>query len=390
VPFIHFFDGFRTSHEVSKICELSDDDIRAVIDEADIASFRARGLTPDRPTLRGTAQNPDVFFQGREAVNCYYDALPAIVQSTMDRLAVATGRKYQLFDYYGHPEAERVVILMGSGAETVSTTVDALVHAGEKVGVLAVRLFQPFHIKSFVSMLPASVKSIGVLDRTKEPGSIGEPLYMTVLGALAEGRLSLAHTPRVVGGRYGLGSKEFTPGMAKAVFDNLKDWDARNHFTIGIKDDVTHTSLDYDETYDIEPADVRRCVFVGLGADGTVGANKNSIKIIGEETSHYAQGYFVYDSNKSGSMTVSHLRFDPRLATATETESGMKLDSGPPQPGLEQFMANEARFGILKNLSPHRAKTLLASAEAPIHKRYSWYERMTVKSVPAESNLPKN
>ncbi len=312
VPFIHFFDGFRTSHEVSKIAELSDADIRAVIDEADIASFRKRGLTPDRPSMRGTAQNPDVFFQGREAVNRYYEALPSIVQNTMDCLAAATGRQYRLFDYHGHPEAERVVIIMGSGVETVSTTVDALLAAGEKVGVLAVRLFHPFHIKSFVNALPARVKSIAVLDRTKEPGSMGEPLYLNVVGGLVEGRSSLAGLPRVVGGRYGLGSKEFTPGMAKAVFDNLKDGDTRNHFTIGINDDVTHTSLAYDETFDIEPPEVRRCVFVGLGADGTVGANKNSIKIIGDETSHYAQGYFVYDSKKSGSMTVSHLRFGPR------------------------------------------------------------------------------
>ena len=311
VPFIHFFDGFRTSHEISKIDAISDEVISAVIDEADIKSFRDRGLTPDRPSLRGTAQNPDVYFQGREAVNRFYDSLPAIVQATMDRLAQVTGRQYRLFDYHGHAEAERVVILMGSGVETVSETVDDLVAKGEKVGVLAVRLFQPFHIKSFIGMLPPSVQSIAVLDRTKEPGAIGEPLYLSVLGALSEARSSLAKTPRVVGGRFGLGSKEFTPGMAKAVLDNIKDWDAKNHFTVGIKDDVTHTSLDYDETYDIESAEVKRCIFVGLGADGTVGANKNSIKIIGEETSHYAQGYFVYDSKKSGSMTVSHLRFGP-------------------------------------------------------------------------------
>ncbi len=312
VPFIHFFDGFRTSHEVSKIATLPDDTLRALIDEKDITSFRARALTPDRPTIRGTAQNPDVYFQGRESVNRYYDALPAIVQDLMTRFGELTGRSYRLFDYYGHPEAERVVIAMGSGIETVRETVEWMVARGEKVGALAVRLFQPFHIKSFVTALPATVKALAVLDRTKEPGSLGEPLYLSVIGALAEGRSPLAGSPRVVGGRYGLGSKEFTPGMAKAVFDNLAAWDTRNHFTIGINDDVTGTSLNYDPDFDIEAADVRRCVFVGLGADGTVGANKNSIKIIGEQTPNYAQGYFVYDSKKSGSMTVSHLRFGPR------------------------------------------------------------------------------
>ncbi|HEY0943621.1 MAG TPA: pyruvate:ferredoxin (flavodoxin) oxidoreductase [Opitutaceae bacterium] len=312
LPFIHYFDGFRTSHEVSKISTLSDDDLRAVIDEADIAAFRARALTPDKPTLRGTAQNPDVYFQGRESVNRFYDALPGIVQATMDKFASVTGRKYHLYDYHGHPEAERVVVLMGSGVETVSETVDWLVAKGEKVGVLSVRLFLPFHVKSFVSALPKSVKAIAVLDRTKEPGSIGEPLYLNVIAALVEGRSPIAGSPRVVGGRYGLGSKEFTPGMVRAVYENLAGWEPRNHFTIGINDDVTGTSLAYDADFDIEPADVRRCVFVGLGADGTVGANKNSIKIIGEQTPNYAQGYFVYDSKKSGSVTTSHLRFGPR------------------------------------------------------------------------------
>ena len=316
VPFIHFFDGFRTSHEVSKLSLLTDKDLRAVIDEKDLASFRARAMTPDRPTLRGTAQNPDVYFQGREAVNRFYSSLPEVVQDVMDKFAAVTGRSYHLFDYHGHPEAERVVVAMGSSVETAIETVDWLVARGEKVGVVAVRLFQPFHVKSFLAALPATVKALAVLDRTKEPGSIGEPLYLNVLAALAEGRSALAGSPRVIGGRYGLGSKEFTPGMARAVFDHLGGWEPRNHFTVGILDDVTGTSLAYDHDFDLEAADVRRCVFVGLGADGTVGANKNSIKIIGEQTDNFAQGYFVYDSKKSGSMTTSHLRFGPRPVRA--------------------------------------------------------------------------
>jgi len=312
LPFIHFFDGFRTSHEIGKIEVLADEVLRAVVDEADLAAFRARALTPDRPTLRGTAQNPDVYFQGREAVNRHYLALPGIVQATMDRFAAETGRAYHLFDYHGHPEAERVIIAMGSAVETVAETVDWLVARGEKVGVLAVRLFLPFDLTAFGAALPKSVKALAVLDRTKEPGSLGEPLYLNVVAALAENRSALAGSPRVVGGRYGLGSKEFTPGMVRAVFDHLAAPQPRNHFTVGIVDDVTGTSLPYDAEFDLEADDVRRCVFVGLGADGTVGANKNSIKIIGEQTPHYAQGYFVYDSKKSGSMTISHLRFGPR------------------------------------------------------------------------------
>jgi pyruvate-ferredoxin/flavodoxin oxidoreductase len=312
IPFIHFFDGFRTSHEVSKLSLLTDDELRNVIDEHDIAEFRARALTPDKPTIRGTAQNPDVYFQGREAANRLYDALPAIVQSTMDRFAAVTGRHYHLFDYHGHPEAERVIVAMGSSIETISETVDWLAAKGEKVGVIAVRLFLPFHVKSFLAALPKTVKAIGVLDRTKEPGSIGEPLYLSVVTALAEGRSPIAGSARVVGGRYGLGSKEFTPGMVAAVFSHLNQWEPRNHFTVGILDDVTNTSLPFNPDFNLEASDVRRCVFVGLGADGTVGANKNSIKIIGEQTSNFAQGYFVYDSKKSGSTTISHLRFGPR------------------------------------------------------------------------------
>jgi len=312
LPFIHFFDGFRTSHEVSKLTLLSDEDLKLVIDEADIAAFRARAMTPDRPSLHGTAQNPDVYFQGRESVNRFYDALPGIVQAAMDRLAATCGRRYQLFEYHGHPEAERVIVAMGSSIDTIIETVDWLVAKGEKVGVVAVRLFLPFHVKSFLAALPKSVKAIAVLDRTKEPGSIGEPLYLNVLAALSEGRSPLAGSARVVGGRYGLGSKEFTPGMVRAAYKNLASWEPQNHFTLGILDDVTRTSLPYDADFDLEAEDVRRCVFVGLGADGTVGANKNSIKIIGEQTDNFAQGYFVYDSKKSGSVTTSHLRFGPR------------------------------------------------------------------------------
>ncbi len=312
IPFIHFFDGFRTSHEVSKLSVLSDDDLRAVIDEGDLAAFRSRAMTPDKPTLRGTAQNPDVYFQGREAVNGFYDALPKIVQATMDKFAAVTGRSYHLFDYHGHPQAERVIVAMGSSIETIVQTVDGMVAKGEKVGVIAVRLFLPFDVDSFLAALPKSVKAIAVLDRTKEPGSIGEPLYLSTIAALAKGRLPLASSSSVVGGRYGLGSKEFTPGMVKAVFEHIATKDPRNHFTVGITDDVTGTSLPFDADFDVDMTGVRQCVFVGLGADGTVGANKNSIKIIGEQTSNFAQGYFVYDSKKSGSMTTSHLRFGPK------------------------------------------------------------------------------
>ena len=312
VPFIHFFDGFRTSHEVSKLALLTDDEIRAVIDETDIAAFRARAMTPDRPTLRGTAQNPDVYFQGREAVNPFYTRLPGVVQELMDKFARVTGRSYRLFDYHGHPEADRVIVAMGSSVETIAATVDWANARGEKLGVIAVRLFLPFDLKAFFAALPRTTRALAVLDRTKEPGAIGEPLYLNILGALAEGRSPLAGSPRVVGGRYGLGSKEFTPGMVRAVFEELKQPEPRNHFTVGILDDVGGTSLPWDVEFDLEAAEVRRCVFVGLGADGTVGANKNSIKIIGEQTDNFAQGYFVYDSKKSGSMTTSHLRFGPR------------------------------------------------------------------------------
>jgi pyruvate-ferredoxin/flavodoxin oxidoreductase len=307
VPFIHFFDGFRTSHEVMKMQRLAEADLRAMIDEDLVRAHRARGLSPDQPFMRGTAQNPDVYFQAREAANPYYDACPGIVQETMDRFAAAVGRQYHLFDYVGHPEAERVVISMGSGAETVEQTVRALVDQGERVGAITVRLYRPFAADRLLVALPATVRHIAVLDRTKEPGSAGEPLYADVTVALAE----VGRAARVVGGRYGLSSKEFTPAMARAVFDNLAQPEPRNHFTVGITDDVTHTSLEVDPDFSVEERGTVRCLFYGLGSDGTVGANKNSIKIIGEDTPNYAQGYFVYDSKKSGSVTVSHLRFGP-------------------------------------------------------------------------------
>jgi len=315
VPFLHFFDGFRTSHEVDKIIELSDDDLREMMDDELIAAHRQRALTPDRPVIRGTAQNPDAFFQAREAINPFYDACAGIVEATMNRFAEITGRRYKLFDYEGHPEADRVVVLMGSGAETAQETVEWMNSRGEKVGVLKVRLYRPFSIEHFLNTLPPTVRKIAVLDRTKEPGALGEPLYLDVVAALREARQTgispLAEDPVVIGGRYGLSSKEFTAGMVKAVFDELDRAKPKLHFTVGIVDDVTHTSLEVDPEFDIEPDKVVRAVFFGLGADGTVGANKNSIKIIGEETPNWAQGYFVYDSKKAGAMTISHLRFGP-------------------------------------------------------------------------------
>ncbi|MBI3129056.1 MAG: pyruvate:ferredoxin (flavodoxin) oxidoreductase [Candidatus Tectomicrobia bacterium] len=316
IPFLHFFDGFRTSHEVSKIEVLPDDDLRSLIDEDLILAHRARALSPEHPVVRGTAQNPDVFFQGREASNRFYLACPGIVQKAMDRFRELTGRAYRLYDYHGAPDADRVIVLMGSGAETVHETVDHLLAQGEKVGVLKVRLFRPFDVRRFMEALPPTVRSVAVLDRTKEPGSGGEPLYLDAVNALEEARqggwsFESPRLPRIIGGRYGLSSKEFTPAMAKAVFEHLAQPDLKNHFTIGIEDDVTHTSLPFDADFSIEPESVYRAVFYGLGSDGTVGANKNSIKIIGEKTGNFAQGYFVYDSRKAGAITISHLRFGP-------------------------------------------------------------------------------
>jgi len=311
IPFIHFFDGFRTSHEVNKIEMLSEDDLRAMINMDRVLEHRQRALSPDHPVLRGTAQNPDVFFQSREAANAYYAACPEKVQATMDKFAQITGRAYHLFDYLGAPDAERVIVMMGSGAETAQETVQYMNAHGEKVGLLKVRLFRPFSVQDFLASLPATVKKIAVLDRTKESGSAGEPLYLDVVNALFERRAGTPVELKIVGGRYGLSSKEFTPAMVKGVYEQLASPEPKKHFTIGINDDVSHTSLVYDPEFSIEPESVVRAMFYGLGADGTVGANKNSIKIIGENTKNYAQGYFVYDSKKSGAMTVSHLRFGP-------------------------------------------------------------------------------
>ncbi len=316
IPFLHFFDGFRTSHEVNKIEQLTDDDLRELINEDLIAEHRARALSPDHPVLRGTAQNPDVYFQGRETVNPYYNRTPGIVQAAMDKFAGLTGRAYHLFDYAGAPDAERVLIVMTSGAETAEETANYLVKKGEKVGVITVRLYRPFSVEHLMQALPATTKTIAVLDRTKESGAAGEPLYQDVVTAvsegLAQGIAPFKSTPRMIGGRYGLSSKEFTPAMVKGIYDEMLKDQPKNHFTVGIIDDVTFTSLDYDPNFEIEDPEVVQSVFFGLGADGTVGANKNSIKIIGEETEYGAQGYFVYDSKKSGSVTISHLRFGPK------------------------------------------------------------------------------
>ena len=320
IPFLHFFDGFRTSHELSRIEVLSDENLRKLIRKEWLAAHRDRALTPDAPVLRGTAQNPDAFFQAREACNLFYEECPGLVQKTMVEFAAVTGREYRLFDYVGHPQAERVVVIMGSGAETVEETVMWLMKKGERVGVLKVRLYRPFSLPDFIRTLPRTTRQVAVLDRTKEPGAVGEPLYLDVVGALREGWNTGGADPdvepRVVGGRYGLSSKEFTPAMVKSVFDNLTESAPRKHFSVGIVDDVTHASLEWDRELDIEAEDVVRAVFYGLGSDGTVGANKNSIKIIGEATDRFVQGYFVYDSKKAGATTVSHLRFSPRPVRA--------------------------------------------------------------------------
>jgi len=321
IPFLHFFDGFRTSHEVNKIEMLNEDDMRTLINMDRVFEHRQRALSPDHPVIRGTAQNPDVFFQMRESANAFYDVCPDKVQAAMDKFAEVVGRKYKLFDYVGAPDAERVIVMMGSGAEAAEETVEALVARGEKVGLVKVRLYRPFSVKHLYESLPITVCSVAVLDRTKEAGAGGEPLYLDVVNAIQEGQRqgygSVKLWPIVIGGRYGLSSKEFTPAMVKAVYDNLTLGKPKEHFTVGIQDDLNHTSLDYDADYSTEPDSVVRAMFYGLGADGTVGANKNSIKIIGENTDNYAQGYFVYDSKKSGAMTVSHLRFGPQPIHST-------------------------------------------------------------------------
>ena len=316
IPFLHFFDGFRTSHEVNKIEMVSEDDMREMIGMDRVFEHRQRALSPDHPVLRGSAQNPDVFFQVRETINPYYDACPDKVQTVMNKFSEVTGRSYRLFDYVGAPDADRVLVMMGSGAEAAHETVEHLNARGEKLGLVKVRLYRPFSVKHLLEVLPTSVRQIAVLDRTKEAGAVGEPLYLDVVNALQEGIRQgygkLKTMPLVVGGRYGLSSKEFTPAMVKSVYDNLKLEQPKAHFTVGIQDDVTHTSLPYDAEFSTEPDAVVRAMFYGLGADGTVGANKNSIKIIGENTDNYGQGYFVYDSKKSGAVTVSHLRFGPQ------------------------------------------------------------------------------
>jgi pyruvate-ferredoxin/flavodoxin oxidoreductase len=361
VPVLHYFDGFRTSHEVAGIEELTDDDLRALLDEKAIAAHRERALTPDRPVLRGSAQNPDAFFQAREAGNRWYAACAGILQEEMDRFAKRVGRSYHLFDYVGHPEAERVIVLQGSGAETAHETVDYLVAKGEKVGIVKVRVFRPFDIPAFVKSLPRTVKSIAVLDRTKEPGAIGDPLYLDVVTGLVEAKAagvsSFAKEPLVVGGRYGLSSKEFTPAMVKSVFDEMAKPAPKNHFTVGIVDDVTHTSLKWDPDFDIEPDDVSRAIFYGLGADGTVGANKNSIKIIGEETENHAQGYFVYDSKKSGAITISHLRVSKRPIRSTYLVTKAKFVACHQEPFLD-------KIDVLETAAPG-ATVLLNVPHAP-------------------------
>jgi pyruvate-ferredoxin/flavodoxin oxidoreductase len=354
IPFIHFFDGFRTSHEIQKIELLEDRDLEAMIRQEWILAHRDRALTPDHPVLRGTAQNPDVYFQARETVNPYYESCIEIVQQAMDQFGELTGRHYHLFDYYGASDADRVIILMGSGCETAHETVDALLATGDKVGVLKVRLYRPWAADRLVAALPKTVKNIAVLDRTKEPGAGGEPLYLDVVTALNEAWEGAM--PKVVGGRYGLSSKEFTPAMVKAVFDNLAQPRPKNHFTVGILDDVSHTSLDYDPRFSTESDRVVRAMFYGLGADGTVGANKNSIKIIGEETDNYAQGYFVYDSKKSGSTTVSHLRFGPTPIRSTYLIEQANFV------GCHQWGFLE-RMDILKSAAP--GATLLINSPYP-------------------------
>ncbi|MHC1768971.1 MAG: pyruvate:ferredoxin (flavodoxin) oxidoreductase [Verrucomicrobiia bacterium] len=372
IPFVHFFDGFRTSHEVQKIELLSDDDLRALISDQLIAAHRARAMSPDRPVLRGTAQNPDAFFQGREAVNPFYAACPDITQQVMDEFAKQVGRSYRLFDYVGAPDAERVVVLMGSGCETAHETIDHLLARGEKVGVVKVRLYRPFDSKRFVEVLPATVKSIAVLDRTKEPGASGEPLFQDCVTAICEGLTSgwgtLRSMPKIVGGRYGLSSKEFTPAMVKATLDNLSTAAPKNHFTVGIHDDVSHTSLPVDAEFSTESEKVIRALFYGLGADGTVGANKNSIKIIGEGTKNFAQGYFVYDSKKSGSMTVSHLRFGPEPIRSTYLVTQANFVACHQPVFLERYdmIRSLVPGGIFLLNTPHSREEIWATLPTPV------------------------
>ena len=359
IPFLHFFDGFRTSSEVNKIEQLTDDDLRAMIDEKLVHAHRARGLSPDHPYIRGTAQNPDVFFQARETINKYYEACPQIVERAMQKFGKLVGRDYHLFEYTGAPDAEKVIVIMGSGAETTQETVKFLEARDEKVGVVTIHLYRPFSVEHFVKALPASVKVLAVMDRTKEPGATGEPLYMDTVTAIQEaldkGIAPFEKSPKIIGGRYGLSSKEFTPAMVKGIFDEMGKASPRKHFTVGINDDVTMTSIAYDPAFSVETPDTVRCVFFGLGADGTVGANKNSIKIIGEETPNYAQGYFVYNSKKSGGITISHLRFGPRPIRAPYLVSDANFVA------CHQFNFLE-RYDVLKYASPGAVFLLNSSA----------------------------
>jgi len=361
VPLVHFFDGFRSSHEVQKIEQLSDEVFEAMIDDDLVRAHRGRALSPENPVLRGSAQNPDVFFQARESVNPYYLAAPAVIQKHMDRFAEIVGRQYRLFDYVGAPDAEFVIVLMGSGAEAAQEAVEYLVGKGEKVGMVKVRLYRPFSIEAFAEALPSSTRVLCALDRTKEPGSIGEPLYMDAVTAVSEtltsGKAPFKSSPKIIGGRYGLSSKEFNTAMVAGVFDEMKKEHPKNHFTVGIVDDVCNTSIDYDPDLSTEGDDVTRALFFGLGADGTVGANKNSIKIIGEDTPNFAQGYFVYDSRKAGAVTVSHLRFGPRPIHSTYLINKANFIA------CHQFMFLE-RYDMLKNAIPG-ATFLLNSPYGP-------------------------
>ena len=365
VPFLHFFDGFRTSHEVSKIDVIDYDEMKPLVDMKDIEDFRARALNPEHPVQRGTAQNADIYFQNRETANTYYNATPAIVQEMMDKVAKLTGRTYHLFDYVGAPDAENVVVVMGSGADAIEETINRMNKEGHKVGVIKVRLYRPFAVDAFIAAIPKTAKKLAVLDRTKEPGSQGEPLHQDIIQALfdaqANGTLPFTNgMPKVVGGRYGLSSKEFTPAMVKGVYDNLALDTPKNHFTIGINDDVLGTSLPYDEDYSTEADDVTRAMFFGLGSDGTVGANKDAIKIIGQHTNLYVQGYFVYDSKKSGSSTISHLRFGPRPIKSTYliTKANFLALHQPSLLDLFDFLKNAANGATFLMNSPHPADKL--------------------------------
>jgi pyruvate-ferredoxin/flavodoxin oxidoreductase len=349
IPFIHFFDGFRTSHEISKLELLSDDDLRSIIHEELIIKHRERALSPDHPVIRGTAENPDIFFQSRERANTYYINCPDITQEVMENFSKLIGRSYKLFEYHGAPDAESVIVLMGSGAEVVRETVDYINGIGGRVGLVKVRLYRPFDKKRFIESLPSTTATLAILDRTKEPGSAGEPLYLDSVAAIHEGLVNgwgnLKNLPKVIGGRYGLSSKEFTPAMVKSIFEHTLSERPKNHFTVGIRDDLTHTNIDYSPEFSVEPDDVYRALFYGLGSDGTVGANKNSIKIIGRHTDYYIQGYFVYDSRKAGAVTVSHLRFGPRpIHSAYLIEKANFV-------GCHQHMFLE-RYEILKHAVP--------------------------------------